>query len=406
MKLKLYTPYDKQLPIHKACNDKETFFITVNAGRQVGKTLLTVYQAIYWAMTNKNILVYWVSPSAPQYLKVYKQMLSYIIDTPVIKSYKGSMGDCEIIFDTGSVVKFRSALSGDHLKGETVEYIVLDECASMKQLTIQEVLIPMLSSKGRKMIAVGTPKGKNYFYNLYMKGNGDNHLYKSFKFKSSDNPFNKQFLIDDAKKSFPPALFAQEFLGEFIDEAAVFQNVNELATMKLIDKPKQGDSYFAGIDIALKDDYTVITLINQKFEVVYYDRFNNTTAPILKERLIKTINLFKPKKIMIELNNQGLPIYDDLKDIHKVKNLIGFNTTATSKPEIVNNLINAFSNSKLKIPNVELYKDELKMFTMEMKNGKAKFAAPLGFNDDIPMSLAITWYCVNKYLYTGQIAFT
>ena len=402
--LQLYKPYELQKQVHSSCNDKETFFITVNAGRQVGKTLLSINQSLMWAIQNKNILVYIVSPSSTQAIKIYKQMLGYIIDIPILKSNKGTFGDAEIVLINNSTIKFRSALSGDTLRGESVHYLVLDECADIKRSTIEEVLLPMLNVTGRKVLSVGTPKGKNYFHDLFQKGNGDDPNYKSFKFISSDNPFAKPAILNIAKQSLPQDLYAQEYLGEFIDSASVFKNINELATIKLIDKPKTGDKYWAGVDIALKDDYTVIVLFNQKAELVYYDRFNNTTAPLLKERLIKTFNLFKPEKIMIEENNQGLPIIDDLKYIHKIKNIIGFMTTSKSKPEIINNLMNACASSKLTFPNCELFKDEMKMFTMSISNsGTVQYSAPSGFHDDCVMATAIGWKCLNQYKQTGYV---
>ncbi len=109
---------------------------------------------------------------------------------------------------------------------------------------------------------------------------------------------------------------------------------------------------------------------------------------------------------MIEENNQGLPIIQDLKQTHGVKNIVGFKTTATSKPEIINNLINAFASKKLKLPKCDIYKSELEVFTMIMTpTGKPKFEAPAPFHDDIPMSLAITWECINKFRYTGSYNF-
>jgi hypothetical protein len=96
-----------------------------------------------------------------------------------------------------------------------------------------------------------------------------------------------------------------------------------------------------------------------------------------------------------------------LKYTHHVKNIESFQTTAKSKPEIINNLINAFGTSKLKIPKCEIFKDETKIFTMSVsKSGTVQYAAPSGFNDDIVMATAIAWECLNKFKYTGQIAFT
>lgn len=398
----LYTPHNKQKDLHRACVDPSIFFITVIAGRQGGKSMSALNQAVYWALKDNGSVVYWVSPTVSQVNKIYKEILNGLANTPFLKSNKGSVGDTEIVLTNGSVIKFRSAAQEDSLRGESVNYMILDEAAFMKQSTYQEILLPMLNVAGKKLLVVTTPKSKNWVYYQYQKGINKTKGYKSFKFTSMDNPYSNQEVIEAARISLPKEIFEQEYLAEFVDGASVFKNINELATIKLIDKPKNGDRYFSGIDLALKSDYTLISIMNQDAEVVFFDRFNNVTAPQLKERLIKTLNLFKPYKTMIELNNLGQSIYDDLKYTHKIPNLVGFNTTSKSKPEIINQLIHAFGNSKLKILDDEIYKDELKAFAMSItKTGSIKYEAPNGLNDDIPMSLAITWKCYNQFQYSG-----
>ena len=109
---------------------------------------------------------------------------------------------------------------------------------------------------------------------------------------------------------------------------------------------------------------------------------------------------------MIEANNQGLPIIDDLEIEHGLNNIERFQTTATSKQRIVNNLINAFSSKKIKVPNVDIYKSELETFTMIIgATGKPKFEAASGFHDDIVMSLAIAWENLNENKFTGNYNF-
>jgi len=404
--IRLYKPYNKQIPIHKACNDTTTFFITVDAGRQSGKTALSEQQAIYWALNKPDMLVYWVSPTQSQVGKVYKQTLEMIIQTPVIKSYKGGMGDTEIIFTNGSQIKFRSAAQEDSLRGETIDYLIVDEGAFVKEAVFNEILLPMLNVRGKKCLVISTPKGKNWFFNQYQRGLTGEQDYKSFKFTSMDNPYASKIVIDIARENLPSTLFAQEYLGEFIDSSAIFENIQELACLDRLNRPLPNQSYWMGIDIALKDDYTVITLIDKDNNVVCYERFNQVTAPQLKQRVIDAVKLWNPKKIMIEENNQGLPIIDDLRHIHKISNIVGFKTTSTSKQEIINNLINAFSSKKLRVPKDDIYKSELETFTMTISpTGQPRFAAANGFHDDIPMSLAITWECVNKYKYNGSYNF-
>ena len=405
--IELYKPHTTQLPVHEYCNDKETFFITVDAGRQSGKTALSQQQALYWALNNTKVLVYWVSPTNSQANKVYKQLVDMVAAYPFVKNCKGSVGDLEIEFKNGSMIKFRSAAQEDSLRGETVDYLIIDEAAFTKESVFQEILLPMLNIRGKKCLIISTPKGKNWFFYQYMRGLKSNEpKYKSFKFTSADNPYSNPDIIQLAKESLPAVLFAQEYMGEFVDNAAIFENINELCILERIKQPRGGDQYFIGVDIALKNDYTVATVMNHNGQVVDYLRFNDVSSPELKRRLLEYFNLWKPKKIMIEANNQGQPIIDDLKIVHKVTNLVGFNTTATSKPEIVNNLINAFSSKKLTLPKDEEYKAELEVFTMSLSaTGKPKFEAPAPFNDDIPMSLAITYECLNKNRYNGTYNF-
>ena len=403
--IKLYKPHGKQIDIHKACIDKLCFFITVVAGRQSGKTALAIQQSIFWAAKKSNVMVYWISPTQSQVGKVYKQLLEMVVQTPLVKSYKGSMGDTEIVFNNGSIIKFRSAAQEDSLRGETIDYLIIDEGAFIKETVFNEILLPMLNVRGRKCLVISTPKGKNWFFRQYQRGKAGEQEYKSFKFTSMDNPYASKVVIDIAKDNLPTALFNQEYLGEFLDSSAIFENINELAILDSL-KPLQGGAYWMGVDIALKDDYTVITVIDKDNNVIWYDRFNQVTAPQLKQRLIDAIKLWSPKKIMIEENNQGLPIIDDLKIIHKITNIVGFKTTSTSKQEIINNLINAFSSKKIRVPKDEIYKSELETFTMTISpTGQPKFAASHGFHDDIPMSLAICWECANKYKYNGSYNF-
>jgi hypothetical protein len=405
-KIQLYTPHTNQIPVHEACNDDTTFFITVDAGRQSGKTALSQQQALFWALSRPNVLVYWVSPTYSQTAKVYKQLLDMVISSPIVKSHKGSMGDIEIIFNNGSTIKFRSAAQEDSLRGETIDYLVIDEAAFIKESVFQEILLPMLNVRGKKCLTISTPKGKNWFYHMYMRGRGVESEYKSFKFTSLDNPYSNPEIIKIARANLPGVLFAQEYLGEFVDNSAIFENVNELCILSDSLEPKPGDSYFIGIDIALQDDYTVVQVINQDSSVVHYERYNHISAPALKKKLIKCFEIWKPKKIMIEENNQGLPIIQDLQQTHKITNIVGFKTTAASKPIIINNLINAFASKKLKLPSCDIYKSELEIFTMVMSpTGKPTFSAPAPFHDDIPMSLAIAWECINKYRYTGSYNF-
>jgi phage FluMu gp28-like protein len=382
------------------------FFVTSVAGRQAGKTALAIQQGLFWGLNKPKQLVYWVSPTSSQATKVYNQMLEMIVGMPFVKSYKGSKADTEICLANGSKILFRSAAQEDSLRGETIEYLIIDEAAFIKQMVFSEILLPMLNVRGKKCLIISTPKGKNWFFHQYQKGYTGNKDYSSFKFISSDNPYSNPTIIGIAKDNLPAVLFGQEYLAQFVDNAAIFENIKELCVLPQMENPEVGRTYFMGIDIALKDDYTVITVIDDLDRVVAYYRFNHITAPQLKQNIIDCDNKWNPNTIMIERNNQGMPIIDDLVLTHGMNNIEGFDTTAKSKPMIINNLINAFASKKIKLPSDEIYISELEVFTMTISpTGAVKFAAALGFHDDIPMSLAIAWECKNRNEYSGQYNF-
>lgn len=389
--IQLYTPYNKQVEVHKGLDDESCLFTCVCAGRQTGKTMLSMNQALKWALEYKNAVIMWVSPTHSQINKVYKEVIKAIGDTPAVKTHKASQGETEIEFTTGSVIKFKSAAAEDNLRGETVHFMIIDEAAFVKQTTFNEILLPMLNVAGKKCLIVSTPKGRsNWFHKQYIKGKAKRANHQSFHFSCYDNPFANETIIDTAKEDLPEALFKQEYLGEFIDGGSVFQNINQVCTLKPHLVPKEGGIYYAGIDLALKNDYTVLTIVDAEGNLIYMDRFSGVSSPELKERIAKKLKLWKPQNTLIELNNLGQAIYDDLVHLYAVKNLQGWTTTNKTKNEIIARLVNAFSSQEIKCINDEDLKSELETFQMNITpSGNVRYEAASGFHDDTVMSLAI-----------------
>ena len=55
----------------------------------------------------------------------------------------------------------------DNIRGLTIEYGVLDECAFMKEDAWREAIRPVFMVKGKKVLFISTPKGKNWFHELF-----------------------------------------------------------------------------------------------------------------------------------------------------------------------------------------------------------------------------------------------
>lgn len=395
----LYDPHKKQEELHNLCMlESKNFWTICISGRQAGKTIAAENQAIYWSLSDPNSLIWFVSPTEAQATEIYKAILFAAGSTNLIKSSKATKGSIEIIWTNGSRIQFKSASSENSLRGASVNYLILDEAAYIKKSTLEEIILPTLTAAGKKGLIISTPKGKNWLFNWYLKGlDKKNKQFKSIKFTSEDNPYANKELIKTFKSNLPTEIFNQEFMAEFVDSASVFRNLDEISTLILQSEPSNGEIYHSGIDIGMLHDDTVITILNNKGEMVYYDAFTGLESPEIKDRLLATLRKWNPISALMEENNQGLPILQLLQ--RDWPNIDGFTTTNERKGEIINQLIAAFSAKELRLIKDDKLSLQLQGFIFEMTaTGKVRYKAASGFHDDMVMSLAIAWeaYVKNK----------
>lgn len=392
--IELIDLHDKQKEIVLSCLNDNIFYVVGVIGRQFGKTTLAENLAIYWATNNQNVIVYWVSPTDAQSNKVYKEIINAVWESGCIKTKKEPKGDTEILFHNGSKILFRSAASEDSLRGGAVDYMILDEAAFIKKSTYEQILSPMLAVRGKKCIFISTPKGKNYLYELFLNGQKYPN-WKSFRFSTYDSPFASESFIESQRLTLPNKIFQQEFEAEFVDSSSIFNNLSDILILDTLESPLPDEKYYAGIDIGLINDASVLSIIDSNGNMVKYYRWENIESPHLIQNIIDIEKKWKFKKILIENNNQGLPIYQDLKQ--KIHNIEQFNTNTKTKVEMINDLIHAFNTKSLKLPKDEYLRIELEAFIFKQNdNGNIKFMADSGFHDDCVMSLAIAYQCYKK----------
>lgn len=371
------------MEIHNAINSDGKYFV-VSIGRQFGKTLLGENQALKWAVEN-NWKVGWISPTYKQCKKVFKEIVRAMGKNPFVTSANHS--DLVLNFTTGSTMLFYSAEAYDSIRGETFDALVGDEVAFWKPEAWNEVLKATVLVKGKKVLLLSTPKGKNQFYTLFNQSiNNDN--YHSFYGTSFDNPFIERSEIEDARRMLPDHIFRQEYLAEFLDDASsVFRNIKEC-----IDTGEETRTLFAGVDLGRADDYTVLTIVDQNNREVYCDRWRHLEWSTIISNVVTQLNKYKPN-VLIESNGSQDAIYEQIRDkVNYNKSKVKpFVTTSKSKQAIVENLIVAFENKEIGIIGEDWQVAELEAFTYEynLKTRQIKYSAPSGLHDDYVMSRAI-----------------
>lgn len=386
----LYTPHKNQRIIHDSINKDPYKYYIINIGRQFGKSLLATNQLLYWILSNKCECA-WVSPVYNQANKVYEQIVTAFANTQIIT--KKDSQKLKIIFCNGSMLQFFSAERYDNIRGFTFDYLVCDEFAFMDEKAWTEVLRATVLVKGKKVLLISTPKGKNHFYKMHQL-DGINEQYKSFTMTSYDNPMINPSEIDDAKYTLPEMIFRQEYLAEFVDGSAMLFN-NRL----LSDNKPYGKS-FAGIDLGRADDYSVLSIFNENGEQFYIERWRHSDWSSIVQNIANGLRTNNVHTALVEVNSIGDVIFEMLqKECSSYCTIEPFVTTNQSKKEIVESLIVANQNKDVKFLNVDWLDKELEMFTYEYnpKSRVIKYGATSGFHDDGVMASCLSFHAYNKY---------
>lgn len=395
MQIRLFKPHNKQRECIDAIESSLAKYIIIDCGRQFGKSMLAMNLLLKWSLQHPNSIGFWVSPIYSQAKKVFDELVKALKSTGLIESTNRT--EVHIKLTNGSQIHFKSAEKPDNLRGYTLDFLVMDEAAFMRDAIWNEILRPATLVKGKKVLFISTPKGKNYFYNLYMRGMSEQYPeYLSLKYTSYDTPFITEAEINEAKNTLPTDIFNQEIMAEFIEDGGeIFRGY---ATSQIINKwiePLPNERYYAGIDLGRQNDFTVVTVVNNFNQIcyIYRERRNNWTNIV--DNIVSILQKYNAKAL-IEVNSIGDVIYEQIK--RKYSKIEPFNTTSASKDEIIGNLIVQVNDQMLMLPTKELFEPldtELRVFTFEYstKSRKIRYFAPAGFHDDCIMSLAIAMDC-------------
>jgi predicted phage terminase large subunit-like protein len=195
-----------------AIHMSEARFKVCAAGRRFGKSHYAALELIIAALMTENKWgqkltteagVYYVAPTFDQAKRIMwpkiREIAGWERTGGLIRNENVNDGWIELV--SGRKIYIRGADNPDSLRGIALSYVVLDEYADMKENVWSEIIEPALMDYEGEALFIGTPKGKNHFYKIFMKALGyrqeDNPddpypMYEAFHFKSGDNPFLKK----------------------------------------------------------------------------------------------------------------------------------------------------------------------------------------------------------------------
>ena len=195
--------------------DSEARWKILCAGRRFGKTRLGVQMCLEVAL--KGGRAWWVAPTFSIARVGWRDIAASAKSFPREIEPHVSLANMQIDLPNGGSIAVRSADNPQRLRGEGLDFLVMDEAAFVKPEVWQEVLRPTLTERKGSALFISTPIGRNnWFYDLWeVAEDADN--WERFRFSTTDNPMIDPEEVEAARKEVGSIVFAQEYLAEFVD---------------------------------------------------------------------------------------------------------------------------------------------------------------------------------------------
>jgi hypothetical protein len=250
---------------------------------------------------------------------------------------------------------------------------------------------------------LSTPKGRNDFHEFYQRGADSDAWpeWASFQAPTVSNPFIDPGEVEEARRSLPERIFAQEYLAQFLDSGGgVFRRVTDaiddaLPTSPMQAHPDPNGSYVIGVDWGRHNDFTVFTPVDVTTGAVLPpDRMTDINFRMQRDRLAALAQRFPGAPIIVERNSFGEVQAEELqRDPQLGTRVQTFITTQASKQQAIEDLALAIEQGQVRLPRVQWLINELMSYDSErLPSGMLRYGAPPGMHDDGVMSLAIAWH--------------
>ena len=211
-------------PQTRIFQDQARFRVIV-AGRRFGKTFLSAAELIRAALSGEGRNCWYIAPTYKAAKEIAWQMLLQAIPTEYI--LKTNETALSLHLANGSVISLKGAEKPDNLRGRALDFCVLDEFADMRKEAWYEVIRPSLSDRKGSAIFIGTPKGRNHFYDLWTRGADKDDGWASHQYTTLEGGNVDQDEVQAARQDLDERTFTQEYQARFVNYSGIiYYNFN------------------------------------------------------------------------------------------------------------------------------------------------------------------------------------
>ena len=308
-------------------------FKVVGAGRRFGKSYLARVKLIVEALKSTNEYgydltdkaCYYIAPTFNQAKDIMWQSLKQMA-APITKKIREN--ECILTLSNDRQIHLKGSDRPESLRGVGLSYVVMDEYAFMKEEVWTAIIRPTLADVRGGALFIGTPNGKNHFYDLFLTAGNEEEDgdWDAWTFKSLDNPFLDPKEVVLATKDIPIEFVKQEFEANFSSfGGTVFKEEMFLVE----DRKTYGSDIYMTVDPAGYEDVmgiaqgkvksldetaiSVVEVTDAGWHVldVITGRWNVRETAV---RILRTAQIYKPRIVGIErgaLKNALMPYLND-----------------------------------------------------------------------------------------------
>jgi phage terminase large subunit-like protein len=311
------------LPWQQEVFKDETRFKVIAAGRRTGKSRLAAWNLIIHGLNDKSGQVFYVAPTQGQARDIMWHLLLELGHSVISSSHVNNL---QIRLVNGTMIALKGADRPETMRGVSLKYLCMDEYADMKPEVWEQILRPALTDQKGHALFIGTPIGRNHFYELYNYANiSDDEDFTGYHFTSFDNPLLDPKEIAAAERSMSRYSYRQEFLASFEAQASELFKEEDIIFDE--EEPDAGE-YYISVDLAgFADANKVKTktkwLDETAISVVKANTDGWWVADIIHGRwgveetarkIFQTVSKYRPISVGIEkgaLKNAVLPYISD-----------------------------------------------------------------------------------------------
>lgn len=352
-------------------------FNVLECGRRFGKTKLGVGLLCHAAARGRTVA--WFAPTHKLLDEPWREVKRIVKDATANISEQNH----KIRLTTGGAIDFWSLDNPDSGRGSKYHRVILDEAGIIRDLqeAWEQTIRPTLTDYRGDAWFLGTPKGRNYFHQLFARGGDGTPGWASWRLPTTDNPYIPADEVEAARRELPEAVFNQEYLGIPADDGG---NPFDLSAIRRCVKPNGGYStpVAFGVDLAKSHDWSVACGLDQDGNVVQLDRWQGPWGDT-RARILAQVNGWPT---LVDSTGVGDPIVEDLQKVRA--NIQGFKFTQQSKQQLMEGLASAIQMGEVSFPDSWLVR-ELETFEYEYTRTGVRYTAPAGLHDDGVCALAL-----------------